>query len=948
MNRHYFYILHKNISLFILRCHRHKILFIILLTLLPRVILLGQQLDSIVAADTVASVSLPLESTSDSLSPGGSDDLPLSLFTDTLRRDSLGAGSLPQDSLALDSLALQETGSEVEAEVKYTAVDSLVFSLDGRTVELYKEARITYEDIVLEADYIRYEMDNNLVIAHGMPDSTGMMAGNPHFQDANNSFDSKLLEYNFKTQKGYIEEVITEQEGGYLHSQQTKKQANGHIHLKDGKYTTCDAEHPHFYIAITKGISMPGDKIVTGPAYIVLADVPLPLGLPFGFFPNSKTKTSGIIIPKYGEEQRRGFYLREGGYYFAMNDYLDLKVTGDIYTNGTWGLRVGSNYRVNYRFSGNLSVKYFKNISGFKDIEGLYSISRDYAIGWSHAQDSRANPTSSFRASVNLSSSSYDRNHTRNINNVMTNTKQSSISFTKSWPNSPFNLSASLNHSQNSNTKAVNMTLPKVSFNMNRINPFKRRSGSGPKRWYEDIQLSYTSILENRVNTYDSLLFTSDVWNDMKNGYRHSIPLSLSIRPFRKTPSLQSFAITPSVNYNGMIYTRQTVKFVSGYDEVEQDGELIFDPIVTDSIINKLSYAHSLFPSIGSGISPKVYGMYQFTGKGRLEAIRHVLTPSANLSFVPDLSAIQADYYRAVYDEVNMDTLEVYSIYEDQIYGTPTTRGASGSLSLSLRNNIEAKMRSKNDTIDELEKVKILDNLSFSTSLNLFHNDTLTPAWRPVSFNGSTRIFNNKLNLSFRGVLDPFGYDETRSRTRETYYSQTGKPLRLTNASISAGFTLKSKQDRGGENDQAADQQESQLNRPDMATEDPMATYDPNMEDYYGDYVDFDIPWSLRIDYNFSYNKPRDEARVVQTVRASGDFSLSPKWKIGFNTGYDLDRKQFTTTNLSIYRDLHCWEMRISVVPFGTFKSYNFQINAKSSILTDLKYNKRRSWQDNF
>jgi len=327
-----------------------------------------------------------------------------------------------------------------------------------------------------------------------------------------------------------------------------------------------------------------------------------------------------------------------------------------------------------------------------------------------------------------------------------------------------------------------------------------------------------------------------------------------------------------------------------------------------------------------------------------------VMTPSASFSFVPDMSSIQADYYRAVVDpENNNDTVEVYSIYEDQIYGTPTFNGASGSLSLSLRNNVEAKMRSKNDTVDELEKVKILDNFNFSTSYNLFQTDTLTPAWRPISFNGNTRIFNNKLNISFRGVMDPFGYDEKRTRTRETYFSQTGKPLRLTNASVSAGFSLKSKQDKGGSRtDQEAMDRESRLNNPDLAREDPMAAYDPNMEDYYGDYVDFDIPWSLRVDYSFSYQKPKDVSKVVQTVRASGDFSLSPNWKIGFNTGYDLDRKQFTTTNLSIYRDLHCWEMRISVVPFGSYKSYNFQINAKSSILTDLKYNKRKSWQDNF
>jgi hypothetical protein len=894
---------------------RNKIFFIILLTVLPCSMLYAQQPDSIVTGDS-AGVDLRLSMLMDSIANA-----------DTLQSDTL--------------VTPKPAGNDIVADVKYNATDSLVFSLDGGTVELYGNAHIAYEDITLDAAYIRYEMDQNLVIANGLPDSTGNLAGNPVFKDANNSFESKTLRYNFKTQKGYIEEVVTQQEGGYLHSQQTKKQANGHIHLKDGKYTTCDLDHPHFYIAITKGISMPGDKIVSGPAYIVLADVPLPIGLPFGFFPNSMTKTSGILIPKYGEEERRGFYLREGGYYFAMNDFMDLRVTGDIYTNGTWGVRVGSNYKVNYKYSGNLNLRYFKNIDGYKNIPDSYSVSRDYAVGWSHSQDSRANPNSSFRASVNLSSSSYDKNHTNNINNVVRNTKQSSISYTKSWPNSPFNMSASLNHSQNSNTKAVNMTLPKVSLNMARINPFKRKSATGPSKWYEDIQLSYTSLLENRVNTVDTLLFTSHVWDDMKNGFKQNIPLSLSINPFRKTPMLQSFAITPSLNYNGVLYTKQTYKEFGGYDS---NGKAI----INDTIINKISYGQSFFPSIGSGLTPKIYGMYTFKGKGRIQQIRHVMSPSVGFSYVPDMSSIQPDYYRNVVDPENGDTLATYSIYEDQIYGTPTSRGASGSLNFGLRNNIEAKMRSKVDTIDELEKVKILDNLSFSTSLDLFHKDTLTPAWTPIAFNGSTKVFKDKLNLSFRGVLDPFGYDSLRNRTAETWFSQTGKPLRLTGASLSAGFTLKSKKEKG---DPKAGQEnmdrESQLNNRDMAGDDPLGTYDPNMEEYYGDYVDFNIPWSLRIDYSFSYQKPKTDINIVQTIRASGDFSLSPNWKIGFNSGYDIDKRSFTTTNLSIYRDLHCWEMRISVVPFGAYKSYNFQINAKSSILSDLKYNKRKSWQDN-
>jgi hypothetical protein len=499
------------------------------------------------------------------------------------------------------------------------------------------------------------------------------------------------------------------------------------------------------------------------------------------------------------------------------------------------------------------------------------------------------------------------------------------------------------------------MALPKISFNMSRITPFKRKVSTGGKRFYEDIQLSYTSLLENRISTYDTLLFTSAVWDDMKNGYKHNIPLSLSIKPFRKTPMLQSFAITPSLNYNGILYTKQKRYYIYDYEYIYDDMGNVTDQnaLYTDTLISKISYAQSFFPSIGSGFSPKIYGMYTFKGKGRLEQIRHVMTPTAGFSYVPDMTSIQANYYRELVDPETGDTLESYSIYEDQIYGTPTSNGASGSLNFSLRNNLEAKMRSKVDTIDELEKVKLIDNLSVNTSLNLFHTDTLTPAWTPLSFNGNTRIFNNQLNISFRGVMDPFGYDTTSNirRTRETYFSQTGKPLRLTNASISAGFNFKSKKEKtGAKSGQEDMDRESQLNNKGMAGDDPLSNYDPNVEEFYGDYVDFEIPWSLRIDYSFSYNKPYDKSSVsiVQTLRASGDLSLSPNWKIGFNTGYDIDKRSFTTTNLSIYRDLHCWEMRISVVPFGTYKSYNFQINAKSSILADLKYNKRKSWQDNF
>ncbi len=949
-----------------MRNRASKIVINIVLTLLSGALLYGQVPDTVLfpADPGLLAPEQPEQQSGNELphSPG------LPVYPDSLDpeidslfyRDSLFSNNdsllLQADSLmfqpdttAVDTIRRTVLESAITDQVNYDASDSLIISMDGGIVEMYNQAVVTYGDIKLEAGYIKYEMQKSEVTAFGIPDSTGEIAQHPVFSEGSDSYEAKRIRYNFKTQRGFIEEVITEQEGGYLHSSETKKHKGGHIHMKDGKYTTCDAEHPHFYVAITKGISMPGNKIVAGPAYLVVEDVPLPIGLPFGFFPNSREETSGILIPQYGEEERRGFYLRDGGYYFALNDYMDLRLTGDIYSNGTWGVRAGSNYRWRYRFNGGVNIQFFNNISGYKNVEGLYSKSTDYSINWSHSQAREANPNSNFRASVNLSSSSYDKMHTRNINNVVTNTKQSSISYTKNWPNSPFNLSASLNHSQNSNTGAVNMTLPKISLNMGRITPFKRKKRVGPKKWYEDVQLSYSSLMENRVRTVDTVLFTNQVWNDLDAGFRHEVPLSLNIKPFNRIAALQSFTITPNVSYSGRIYTEQKEKFITGYSETEVNGETVFTPEILDTTYNRLSYAHAYLLRISAGLSPKIYGMFLFSGGGRLEAIRHVMTPSANFSYVPDLSGIQPDYYRDLYDSVNNTLLNTYSIYEDQIYGTPTFNGASGSASFSLRNNIEAKIRSRNDSIDEMQKVKLLDNLNFSTSYNFFNRDSLSPSWSPINMNGNTRLFNNKLSVSFRGVLDPFGYNDIRSRTKETVFSQSGRLARLTNASISMGTSFSSK--GSGKSDDAPEE-DPLLNTAfdNTGVVDPSVTsgYQTGINDYYGDYVDFEVPWSIKIDYSFSYSKPREEVSIVQTVRISGDLSLTPKWKIGFNSGYDIFNGQFTTSNLSLYRDLHCWEMRISVVPFGNYKSYNFQINAKSSILSDLKYNKRKSWQDNF
>ena len=835
--------------------------------------------------------------------------------------------TLIADSLSRDT-SIRRKPTVIDAEVVYNAKDSVVFGMDNRKVFLYKDAKVSYLSMELTADYIEFDMTTNEVFAKGMPDSTGKIVGKPIFQDAGQKMEAQRLRYNFKSQKGYIEAVITEQEGGYLHAEKTKKDEKGHIHMKDGKYTTCDAEHPHFYVALTKAKSIPGDKIVSGPAYLVIEDVPIPIGIPFGFFPNTKTNTSGILIPQYGEENNRGFYLRNGGYYLAINEYVDLTVTGDIYTNGTWGLRAGTNYRKRYKFNGSFNARIYQNISGERGLSD-FSKSSDYSVMWSHSQDAKANPNQTFRASVNLSSQKFDRNHSRILTNALTNTKQSSISFQKRWPNSPFNFSASANHSQNSNTGGVNLNLPKMSFTMSRLYPFRFKNSTGKGGFWEDIQLSYTSNLDNRINTTDSLLFTRQVWSDMKNGFEHRIPLTWNLKPKK----VNSFTLSPNLSYRGVAYTSSVYKYRAPNVAGTQDSTYVEERV-------GLYYAHSYYPSVGASLAPKIYGLYQFRPSSRLQVIRHVMSPSVSFSYIPDVSAITPDYYRELKDEEG-NLIERYSIFEKGIYGTPTLGRSSATMSFRLSNNIEAKIRSKSDTTNTLTKVKLIDNFNFASSLDF--QDSIKVS--PISFNASTSIFKNKLNLRLNGSMDPYATDENFRRINVSEFRRTGKLVRLTTASISTGFNLKGGASKSGTSKAEPDPIENipqGINAPD-------SEYDTFDEDYYyGEYVDFNIPWSLRVDYSLRYSKPREEASVIQTVRLSGDFSLTPKWKIGFNTGYDFKTSKVTTSNLSIYRDLHCWEMRLTAVPFGTFKSFNFQINAKSAILQDLKYNKRIPWQDNF
>ncbi len=827
-------------------------------------------------------------------------------------------------------------GDVIDAPINYNAKDSLVMDMDVKKAYLYGEAEVDYKDIKLKADFIEIDFQKNEVFAKGLPDSVGKIVGKPQFSQGGENFESETIRYNFKSRKGYIQGVVTEQEGGFLHSAVTKRQKNGAFDIKGAKYTTCDAPHPHYYVALTKAEVIPGKEIISGPAYMVIGDVPIPVAVPFGFFPMKKTHASGILIPEYGEEKNRGFFLRNGGYYLALNDFFDLSLTGDIYTNGTWGVRLGSNYRRRYKYSGNVGIIYYHNVSGSLDV-GDYVAKSDYSIKWTYSQDPKANPTSTFRASVNLSSSSYDKRHSYNAQDYLTNTKQSSISFSKRWPGSPFNFSGSLSHSQNSQTKAVDLNLPKLSFNMNRIYPFRGKRSSA-QHWYDNIDLTYNAMLENRIKTKDTLLFTSEVFNNMNNGFKHSIPLGVNFKPFN------NFNISPRVRYTGILYTRNITKhYEYEYDTLNQ--RYVSDLVV--DTLKKLQYAQSLLPSISLMLNPKIYGMYVFKNPdAKVMAVRHVMTPAVSFSYIPDMNSFMPNYYRTITDTTT-EREHRYSIYEKEIYGTPSLPGKSAVVNFSLNNNVEMKVRTPNDTTGkDTRKIKLLESLNFSTNYNVF-KDSLN--WAPLSFNGRTSLWKNNIQLTFGGVLNPYALNEQGYVINVPNIRVSNHLFRATNLNLALNLHFQGGK-KGGKGASSGQQGRSPEGGGGMMGLDQMGgtlSQENSLEETTGEYDYFNIPWDIRIRYNIHYSKPGYVSSIVQTMNVSGSLSLTQKWKISVNSGWDFKLNKLTYTSLNIHRDLHCWEMSISWIPIGYHQSYTFVINIKSSILRDLKYQKRKGFYDN-
>jgi hypothetical protein len=850
------------------------------------------------------------------------------------------------DSLIADTIRniRRISPNAVDQQVTYSTDNDGYIKNDiaGQKAILVKGGKVKYGDIEIKADSIVFDMATSIVFAVGLKDSTGTVAGKPAFKSGSQEFESDTLKYNFKTKVAYIKNIVTKQDEGYLRSSATKLMEDGTSNIFSSTYSTCDLDTPHFYIYLRKAKVYPGKKIVSGPGNLVLLGIPLPLYIPFGFFPiQTKKAVSGLLIPKPHYESGRGYALSDGGYYFAISNYFDLTLKGNIFTNGSWLVNAATSYNKLYKYSGNFSFSYADNISGHKGLSD-YSKSNNYSIGWSYSQSAKARPGSRFSASVNMSSSGYDRNNSYNLTDHITTQRQSSISYSKTWEGTPFNLSASMNHSQNVKNKTVALNLPRVSFSASRIYPLKGKNAAGPAKWYQELQFQYSASLDNQISTYDSLLFTNKVWNNMRTGFMHEAPLSFQIRPFR------NFSISPQVSYKGVLYTQKVIKRWEPL-YIDPDTKKIVPTVVNDTL-RGFYYGQAINPSISAGYSPQIFGTFTFTNpNARLQAIRHVMKPSVSFSYVPSFKGLSSKMYRQVQIDTTGRMGSQYSIYDGNIFGTPSLSNRSGNISFNLTNILEAKVYQKNDTTGKPQKTNIIDNFGISTSYNIFA-DSLN--WSPVSMMIRTTIFK-QVNISASSNFSLYGLDSNGRQTGAYYFSQTKKLMRLNNFAVSLDFSLSDllkgkKEKKSGQESQpqAGKTAEGPKNQREInPVTGPEAGQD--LYDEFG-YMKFDSPWTMNVSYSLNYSKPAFKSTIYQTLSMNGSLKLTKNMELTYNTGYDFTSKAITMTQLHITRDLHCWNMSFDWIPNGYMKMWTFTIQVKASVLADLKYERRKDYHDNY
>jgi hypothetical protein len=774
----------------------------------------------------------------------------------------------------------------------------MVIDMINQEAHLYGNAEVLYEDFKLNAGYIKIDFRSKIVKATGVKDSVGKEIQRPVFEQGAEKFTAGVITYNFDTKKGKIKDVITQQGEGYIHGRDIKKDTNNVYFVSHGKYTTCDLEQPHFYINAKKIKVIPNDKIITGPANLYIADIPTPLAIPFGYFPNKKGRASGILLPTYGETQTLGFFLRDGGFYFGGNEYIDLALRGDIYSNGSYGLKATTNYKKRYSYNGGLNLNYSSIWEGDKEFPNTTHL-KNFFLGWSHFQDTKSHPSSRFSANVNAGSSSYNKYNGNPTGSYLTNTISSNIAYSKSFIGTPFNFSANARHTQNTITKTLDLSLPELALSMNRIYPFKSKNAVG-NRWYDKIGISANANARNDINTYDSLLFTDQTLKKMKNGLLFNVPISTSFNV------LKYFTLTPNLNFSSKIYSNSIRKY---YDI---DSNYVFR-----DTISGVKVANDFSTSVG--LSTRIYGDYFFKTK-YLKQIRHVVTPTISASYRPDFSESQYGYYKQVQIDP-IGTKQEYSIFENGIYGSPAL-GKSGILGFNLNNSIEAKIRHETDSGRVDKKAVLIEsfNIAFFYNMAVDHFN-----WSTINLNGRTKLFK-VIDINAGATLDPYQIDSSGARI-EKFEWQNNRIGRLVNSNLSVSTSLKSKQKKASSNIVNTDPQVEQ-------------EYLRSHPDYY---VDFSIPWNLSVYYNIYYSKLGLKDQVSQTATFNGDLNVTKNWKIGITSGYDFNTNKATLTSINIYRDLHCWEMRFNWIPFGFRQSFALTINVKSSILQDLKFTRRNS-----
>ncbi|NLF44094.1 MAG: LPS-assembly protein LptD [Bacteroidales bacterium] len=814
----------------------------------------------------------------------------------------------------------------LDAKVVYSASDSILLNMREQKVYMYGDVKISYKDIYLEAAYVDIDFKTNVLYAKGMPDSLGKIIGNPMFKELEQNFSSKEMTYNFDTKKGRILQVITQEAEGFLHGEVVKKMEDNSIHILDGKYTTCSLEHPHFEIRFKKAKVLPKDKIITSAAWLVIEDISTPLILPFGFFPNKKGQANGILMPSYGESASRGFFLENGGFYWGINEHVDLAIRGDIYSRGSWAIRTSSQYKRRYKYSGSLAFDYAENIEGEKGFPD-YSKSSDFRVRWTHTQDPKARPNSSFSASVNAGTSKFNRYNNVSTNDYLNNTMNSSISYATTLFNGRFNLTASARHSQNNSTHAMSVSLPEVSISMTKLYPFRKKIRKGDLKWFENISLGYNSNLSNDVNTIDSLLLRKQTLKDMNNGMKHDFTINQTQKIFK------FFSLSTSIN----IYERWYLKTYNQRWEqtgVSSTGALL-GQVITDTVIG-FKAAH--YGNISTGINTTVYGQLNLKN-GPVKAIRHVVRPSLSFSFNPDFGKKLYGYYDSYYNAASNKEVR-YSHFSGTKYGGPTD-GRSGALNLSINNNLEMKIKSSKDTISGEKKIKLIESFTVNSSYD-FAKDSLNLS--DLSISGRTRLFD-KVDVTFAGAWSPYQVDSMGVTINKFIWEGSKKLLRFKSNSYGVSFSYQLKP----KGKKSVAENRDILDDPNIrGTQDELQTILDNPQGF----VDFSIPWNLRFSYTFRLSNVRNAQTdvntrtITQTLNFSGDINITPKWKIGFNSGYDFDAKDLTYTSLDIYRDLHCWDLSFSWVPFGARKSYMMTLKVKATVLQDLKLTKRNNFWD--